>query len=92
MYHQAVELGRHVLEIRTRVLGLDHPHTATSMRSLALFCYSQGLYKEAAGLQRQALDIRQRVLGPKHPELLTSIDDLARTLHSLDDGEEATEQ
>jgi hypothetical protein len=74
------------------VLGLDHPHTAISMRSLALCYYSQGLYKEAAELQRQALDIRQRVLGPKHPETLTSQDDLARTLRNLDCGEGVTEQ
>jgi tetratricopeptide (TPR) repeat protein len=91
-YTQAIELGREALEIRKRVLKLDHPHIATSMRNLALSYQGKELHKEAAELHDQALRIRQRVLGPAHPDTLISRGDLANALRAIGSDEEAVKE
>ena len=51
------------LSIRRRVLGADHPDTATSPNNLAALYYAQGRYAEAEPLFNEAVEIMERVLG-----------------------------
>ena len=53
--------------IRRRVLGADHPETATSLNNLAGLYRAQGLYVEAAPMVMEAVEIMERVLGAEHP-------------------------
>jgi len=41
IYEQAESLLRQALEIRERVIGSDHPDTATSLNSWALLYFAQ---------------------------------------------------
>ncbi|WP_143473153.1 tetratricopeptide repeat protein, partial [Limnothrix sp. PR1529] len=65
------------LEIRERVLGADHPDTATSLNNLASLYSSQGRYEAAEPLYRRSLEIRERVLGADHPHTALSLNNLA---------------
>ena len=81
-YVEAEPLLRRALEIWERVLGPDHPYTATSLNNLAGLYYSQGKLTEAEPLFRRALEIRERVLGRDHPDTAESLDDLAGLYYS----------
>ncbi|MBP1468882.1 tetratricopeptide repeat protein, partial [Candidatus Chloroploca sp. M-50] len=70
------------LAIRERVLGPEHPDTATSLDSLAVLYHAQGQYDAARPLLERALAIRERVLGPEHPDTATSLDSLAVLYHA----------
>lgn len=65
------------LEIRKKVLGEEHPDTATSLNNLAVLCFYENKFNEAAGHVRKALAIRKKVLGKGHPETRSSMEDLA---------------
>jgi len=69
---EAEPLYRKALDIRERVLGTDHPVTATSYNNLASNLDDQGQASEAEPLYRKALDIRERILGTDHPDTATS--------------------
>ncbi len=76
-YEKAQELYSQVLEIRKRVLGEEHPATATSYNNLASVYASQGEYRKAEGLYGKALRISERVLGEEHPATAASYNNLA---------------
>ncbi|MDZ3838893.1 MAG: tetratricopeptide repeat protein [Rhodospirillales bacterium] len=57
-----------ILEIHERVLGPEHPSTATIFNNVASCLNAQGRHGEAEALYRKALEIRERVLGPDHPQ------------------------
>jgi tetratricopeptide (TPR) repeat protein/transcriptional regulator with XRE-family HTH domain len=69
------------LSIRERILGPDHPDTATGLNSLALLLWSQGELAAARPLFERALATRERVLGPDHPDTAAGVNDLALLLH-----------
>ncbi|MEZ4511601.1 MAG: tetratricopeptide repeat protein [Chloroflexota bacterium] len=51
------------LAICERVLGADHPHTASSLNNLGGLLQEQGEYEAARPLWERALAIREGVLG-----------------------------
>ena len=53
--------------IRRRVLGADHPDTASSLNNLAGLYHARGRYDDAEPLYDEALSISRRVLGAEHP-------------------------
>lgn len=67
-YKEAEELYKKALDIRVRVLGGNHPATASSYNNLGVLYDEQGKYKEAEELYKKALTIRARTLGEDHPE------------------------
>ena len=73
--------SRRALDIRERVVGRDHPDTATSLNNLAALLQDKGDYEGAEPLYRRALDICERVLGKDHPDTATSLNNLAGLLH-----------
>jgi len=74
---EAEPLYGRALEIRQKVLGPEHPDTATSLDNLAGLYDSQGRYAEAEPLHRRALEIGEKALGPEHPHTATSLNNLA---------------
>ena len=84
-YKSAENLLRRELEIRSRILGDEHPRTLTSMNNLAVTLLAQGDLAGARELHEQVRKIRRRILGSEHPDTLTSIANLAVTL--LDQGD-----
>ncbi len=76
-YKKSEELYEKSLGIRERVLGEEHPDTATSYNNLAGVYWSRGEYKKAEELYGKALGIRERVLGEEHPDTAASYNNLA---------------
>ncbi|PNH10349.1 Nephrocystin-3 [Tetrabaena socialis] len=74
---EAEPLSRQALELRRRVLGEEHPDTASSVSSLASCIQDQGRYVEAEPLHPQALELQRQVLGEEHPDTASSINNLA---------------
>ena len=55
------------LEIRTKVLGPDHPDTATTQNNIGVVLKNQGKYPEALKMYDKCLKTREKVLGRNHP-------------------------
>ncbi len=79
------------LKIFRKVLGEEHPDTATSYNNVAHFLHAQGKAAEAEPLYRKALAIRRKALGEEHPDTLTSYNNVAYTLHAQGKTTEAAE-
>ena len=69
-----------VMEIREKMLGVEHPDTLTSVSNLALVLLYQGKYESAEEMNRRALEGGEKVLGVEHPDTLTSVSNLAAVL------------
>ena len=89
-YAKAEPLLQEALRIRQKVLGPEHPDTATSLNNLAALYQAMGEYAKAEPLYQEALRIRQKVLGPEHPDTATSLDNLALLEFDLGRIDEAT--
>ncbi|WPH01833.1 Hypothetical protein R9X50_00468700 [Acrodontium crateriforme] len=66
-------------ELRSKVLGEEHPDTLMSMNKLASTYSSQGRWTEAEQLKVRVLEITKKVLGEEHPDTLMSMSNLAST-------------
>src|SRR5450755_2576671 len=77
LYGQAEPLFQSALAIREKVLGPEHPDTATSLNNLAWLYREQGQHEQAEPLYQRALAIREKVLGPEHPDTAISLGNLA---------------
>ena len=82
---QARPLYERALAIREKVLGPEHPDTATSLNNLAFLLQDQGDLAGARPLSERALAIREKVLGPEHPDTATSLNNLASLLQDQGD-------
>ena len=65
---EAVQLYKQALEMSKKVLGEEHPYTATRLHNLAGALLCQGNAEEAARMGKQALAILEKALGPDHPD------------------------
>ena len=79
-YAAARPLFERALAIREKVLGPEHPDTATSLNNLAGLLQAQGEFAAARPLFERAL-AREKVLGPEHPDTAMSLNNLAHLLH-----------
>ena len=77
-WKHAEQLGFEVLNMRTKLLGAEHPHTLISMGNLAS-TYSQAKQNGAEQLEVQVLDVRMKLLGAEHPDTLIGMGNLAST-------------
>lgn len=75
-WKKAEELQMHVIDIRRRIRGEEHPATLHTMDYLASIYNDQGRLKEAEELRVQVTEIMKRVLGKEHRNTLNSITDL----------------
>ena len=68
-YSTVEPLYRRALDIRQRVLGEEHPDTASSYNNVASNLDDQGKYEEAEPLHRRALEIMKAIVSPTHPHI-----------------------
>ncbi len=79
-YGDAQRAHERAREIRTRVLGTEHPTVAASLTSLSLVFVSRGKYTEAQQHSERALEILETALGADHPRVATTLSGLANAL------------
>jgi tetratricopeptide (TPR) repeat protein len=79
-YPEAEKMLRNVIEVRTHVLGSEHPDTLRSRNSLAHALWKGGKYTEAETDFRELIKREEKVIGPEHPDTLFSRHGLAITL------------
>jgi hypothetical protein len=83
-YVESEELLRHVLEVRSRLYGKDHPDTFTSKINLLGVLHRDPLrLPEAAKLGYTLLEDCRRVLGEEHPTTLFAKSSVAGFLMSI---------
>jgi hypothetical protein len=71
-WKEAEDLEVQVMETSSRVLGLEHPSTLTSMNNLAFTLKGHGRDAEALILIQRCVAVRTRLLGINHPDTLSS--------------------
>ena len=77
----ALRIERAVLEVRTRLLRDDHPHTLVARSNIGLWMAASGDVAAAEDELRSTLEDRQRVLGPRHAETISTQVELANLLY-----------
>jgi tetratricopeptide (TPR) repeat protein len=75
-YPEALKWHLKNMAIEVKVLGEEHPNTATTYNNIALVYDAQGNYPEAMKWHQKALVIREKVQGKEHP-------DTAATYHNM---------
>jgi tetratricopeptide (TPR) repeat protein len=73
------------LAIREKLLGAEHPDTATNLNNLALLLRAQGDLAGARPLCERAVAIFEKMLGPEHPNTAQSLNNLALLLQDQGD-------
>jgi hypothetical protein len=68
----AEKLHMEVLEVRKRILEIEHPDTLTAMDNLAYICQKQKRFDEAEKLCLKVLEA-QKDLGIENPDTLASL-------------------
>lgn len=76
-YVLAEPLFQRSLSIREKVLGPEHPSTATSLNNLAGLYRTTGRLSKAEPLYARAVVIDTKVYGPDHPDVATDLNNLA---------------
>lgn len=84
-YTECLQIQESALAILEKVLGVQHPNTATCLSGLANTYFKIGEYAKALPLQLRALEIREKVFGMQHPETANSLNDLANIYSMLGD-------
>ena len=77
------------LEINRKVLGEEHPDTASSLNNLGALLQAMGEYEGARPYYEKALEIRRKVLGEEHPDTASSLNNLGFLLRAMGDYEGA---
>jgi len=76
-YHRTLEFYGKALNIREKVLGKEHPDTATTYNNMATAYQAQGEYECALEYYGKALNIRKKVLGKEHPDTAAIYNNMA---------------
>jgi tetratricopeptide (TPR) repeat protein len=84
-YENALVEYRNCLEINSKVLGPDHPLTATSYNNIGGVYYKKGDFDNALVEHRKALKIRLEVLGPDHPSTAISYNSIGMVYYGKGD-------
>jgi hypothetical protein len=79
-YSGSEQLHRRALEIRERVLRMEHPDTLSSVSGLAVMLDCKGDYTSAELLYRRVYQAQERTLGPEHPDTLANVSNLTGLL------------
>jgi tetratricopeptide (TPR) repeat protein len=80
-YGDAENLYRSVIEMRSRVLGPEHPDTLASRHRLVYALNEEEKHAEAESEARQVVRLREKILGFEHPDTLLSRYNLASALY-----------
>lgn len=79
-FRASLPLRQAIVEQCRKVLGEDHPITATARNNVANNLDGQGRFDEAAKEYEASLDIRRKALGEAHPDTANSYSNLANNL------------
>jgi serine/threonine protein kinase/tetratricopeptide (TPR) repeat protein len=79
-YEQAETMHRAALALRTRLLGDEHPDTATTLNALGIALDYQRRGPEAESILRKALGMRRKLFGNEHADVATSLHNLGHAL------------
>ena len=90
-YGKALEYYGKALAILERVLGSEHPDTATTYNNMAVVYDVQGDYEKALEYYGKALAIRERVLGSEHPDTASTYNNLGVVYKDQGDYKKALE-
>jgi tetratricopeptide (TPR) repeat protein/tRNA A-37 threonylcarbamoyl transferase component Bud32 len=71
-FSDAETLYRRVIELRTRVLGPEHPDTLASRHRLIYALNEEEEHDKAIAEARQVVTLREKILGYEHPDTLLS--------------------
>ncbi len=80
-FGEAEKLYRQVIELRSRVLGPEHPDTLASRNRLIYALNEEEKHAEAVAEARQVVTLREKILGFEHPDTLLSRYNLASALY-----------
>src|SRR5712671_1016412 len=75
-YAQAIPVAEQAVATREKVLGPEHPDTATSINYLGRLYRYAGDYSRAEPLLKRGLAIREKSLEPDHPDIADSLNNL----------------
>jgi tetratricopeptide (TPR) repeat protein len=90
-YPEALKYDYRALSIREKILGEEHPDTATIYNYLALVYVTQGDYPKSLMYHQKALKIREKVLGAEHPDTIISYNNIAGVYYAQGDYIQALE-
>ena len=76
-YSQSLVWYEKALAIRKKVLGKEHPSTATTYNNMAGVYRNQGQYNKALEYYGKDLAISEKVLGKEHPNTATTYNNMA---------------
>ena len=68
-YDKSTEYYDKAIIIREKVLGTDHPETASVYNNIALVYYEKGDYEKALEYYNMALTIHKKVFGTEHKDI-----------------------
>ena len=78
-YQNALEEYRQVLALREKVLGPEHPDTASTYNNIAIVCNRLGEYGTALEWSQKALAIQESTLGTEHLDTAETYNTIADT-------------
>jgi tetratricopeptide (TPR) repeat protein len=84
-YLRARRFYERSLAICEKMLGPEHPYTATGLNNLGCLFQHQGDLVRARRFHDRALAMREKALGPEHPEIAESLNNLAILLRARGD-------
>lgn len=84
-YTEALDYGLKALSIREKVLGQEHPDTATAYNNIGGVYYAMGDYPQALIYYQQALTICEKVLGKEHIDTATPYNNIGGIYHAIGD-------
>jgi len=84
-YSQALKYHEKALAIREKVLGKEHPDTATTNNEIAVVYYSKGDYDHALDFHNKALAIKEKVLSKEHPDTALAYSNIAQIYYAQGD-------
>ena len=90
-YEKAITLNRTLLDLREKVLGEEHPDTATSINIMGAIHHIQGNFERALEYYLKALAMREKVLGAEHPDTADSYNNIGVIYKHQGDYEQALE-
>jgi tetratricopeptide (TPR) repeat protein len=79
----ATSEARLALALAEKLLGRDHPFTATALTMVGVCAHERRAFAEALPLYRRALEIRERALGRDHFTVALTLVEMGRALVAL---------
>jgi tetratricopeptide (TPR) repeat protein len=76
----ATSEARRALALAEKLLGKDHPFTATALTMLGVCAHERRAFAEALPLYRRALEIRERAFGKDHFTVALTLVEMGRAL------------